>query len=148
MPKQKKKKSPPPLPATTNRDDPRPSALFHIAWFTLAMLGMCIPLSPILGQFVPWTAPALPVLIIACSILCSIAVWTSDERQSLEQVENENEFEMESLKGEVRTLNERLEALETIHAFEARNDLRTGVITDSGPPRSSSESGIKREVSV
>ncbi len=150
MPKKKKKKSPPPLPGHAHRDDPRPAGLFHIAWVSLAMLGMSIPLSPILGQFIPWTAPALPALIIACALLCSVAVWNSGDRNPVVDPDTEDEYEakISSLETDIKTLSERLDSLETIQAFEARPNTRRGVTTDTPPAYSEEEPVLPKKMSV
>ncbi|NRB75356.1 MAG: hypothetical protein HRU46_13425 [Verrucomicrobiales bacterium] len=150
MPKKKKKKSPPPLPGHAHREDPRPAALFHIAWVSLAMLGISIPLSPTLGQFIPWTAPALPALIIASALLCSVAVWNSKGRQPLVDPSAEDEYEVKisRLESEIEALSERLNSLETIQAFEARFNTSSGVVTDTPPAFSREEEAGPKKMSV
>ena len=106
----------PPYKTTSDSHDPRPAGLIHIAWVSLAMLALCIPLIPILGQFSLWSAIGLPVFIIFCAIGCSILFWSRGNTDTIP--EKSADDEIQHLNKKVSSLEKRLEDVETINAFD------------------------------
>lgn len=92
--------------------DPRVSGIATVGWITLAGLGLCVPLSTILGRLSPLLAGAIPLTILVGAGLMAVRIWSSGEKLV-------NQRENEALKDRIDELDERLKNLEMIDSLEA-----------------------------
>jgi hypothetical protein len=92
--------------------DPRVEGIATIGWITLAALGICIPLTGIVGAFAGAAAALVPLSILVGAGLMAMRIWSSGEKQ-VHLKENE------ALQGRIRDLEERLANLEMVDSLEA-----------------------------
>lgn len=96
-----------------NDRDSRLHTVKQIGGLGVAMLAICIPLSPSIGHSSPLLAGLLPLAVIVGVGVTMITVWLTPRR-------NANARELAELQRQVAELNERLTNLETIDSFERR----------------------------
>jgi hypothetical protein len=102
-------------PNTTSdekRGDPRVEGIATVGWITLAALGVCIPLTAVIGEFAGAMAVLFPLAVLLGSGIMAMRIWSSGERRV-------NEENREALTERVRDLEERLANLEMIDSLEA-----------------------------
>ena len=92
--------------------DPRVEGIATVGWVTLAALGICIPLSAIIGETAGWLTPILPLSIIFGAGIMAVRIWSSGEKQV-------NQKENDALRQRIEDLEERLGNLEVVDSLEA-----------------------------
>ena len=117
------------------KTDPRVAGITTVGWVTLSALGICIPLTGILGSYNGIAALALPLAVVAGAGVLAIRIWSSGEKTV-------NNRENEKLKEHIAGLEKRLENLEMIDSVEAHfaerhrpeESARSRPATTMGPP--------------
>lgn len=92
--------------------DPRVAGISTVGWVTLSALGICIPLTAILGQYNGIAALALPLAVVAGAGVIAVRIWSSGEKTV-------NHRENERLAERIAELETRLGNLEMIDSVEA-----------------------------